>query len=121
MLHVADQAAGTEMIDTKGADNFIVVVVNTEQEGQSRRPGLCIGTAEEVATCKTTLVPPDAGLPDAGAPDGGTSTPPPDNDPATGCACALPGHPQSTSPIGLAGVPTVLYALVRRRRRRRAA
>lgn len=40
-----------------GADELIAVVVNHTTEGQSKRPGLCLGSPEEVLTCAATKVP----------------------------------------------------------------
>ena len=55
--------------DTAGADEVIVLVVNSALEGQSKRPGLCIGEPqEELPSCIAALggeVPVDAGVPDA--------------------------------------------------------
>ena len=40
-----------------GADEVIAVVVNHMTEGQSKRPGLCIGSPVEVEACVATKVP----------------------------------------------------------------
>ncbi|HRE88962.1 MAG TPA: hypothetical protein PK095_07450 [Myxococcota bacterium] len=40
-----------------GADEVIAVVVNHTTEGQSRRPGLCLGSPTEVEACVNTKVP----------------------------------------------------------------
>jgi len=62
--------------DTSGAATLVVAVVNTAREGNagvlSKRPGLCIGSPDELSACASALRPaPDAGIPDAGVPDAG--------------------------------------------------
>lgn len=117
VLHVASATAGTELIDTKGADNLIVIVVNTNQEGSSKRPGLCIGTQAEVDACRAEIAPPDM-TPDAGAPDAGASPPPVED--TSGCACDLGRPSGSSGALPFASLSALLgYALVRRRRRAR--
>lgn len=64
-------------IDTTGATQVIVAVVNTNREGDSKRASVCVGTAEEVETCvsgfESTM---DAGVPDGGVMmDGAVMTP----------------------------------------------
>ncbi|MDP1916971.1 MAG: hypothetical protein Q8L14_12020 [Myxococcales bacterium] len=53
-------------IDTSAADELIVAVINTARAGVgmvlSKRPGLCIGTADEVAGCQTVDARRDAGV-----------------------------------------------------------
>lgn len=106
-----------ETVDVVGGA-AIVVVVNTNRgaigASLSQRPGLCIGTPEEVATCVSALGggTADAGVPDAGMPmepmdagmtvDAGTQEPPP----PTGCGC------------GMGTVPALLLAIVALGRRR---
>ncbi len=58
-------------LDTSGNAQFLVAVVNTAREGVngvlSKKPGLCVGSPDELAACKQALRPaPDAGVPDAG-------------------------------------------------------
>jgi len=60
---LADPAAGTATADTTGASGLVVAVVNANRTGASKRPGLCIGTAAEVVTCRAALYAPDAGVP----------------------------------------------------------
>ena len=52
-------------IDTSSADELIVAVINTARAAVgmalSKRPGLCIGTADEVAACRTVDERRDAG------------------------------------------------------------
>lgn len=47
----------TATLDGSGADEVIVAVVSTNLEGNSKRPGLCLGTADDVAACVAALVP----------------------------------------------------------------
>ncbi len=123
VLRVADPAAGTEVIDTSGADNFIVAVVNTRQEGPSRRPGLCAGTADEVKACRDALAPPVVDMPDGGAPDGGApdgdagSTAPPPSDETAGCDCDV-GRAATSSGESAICVISALAAAAGLRRRR---
>lgn len=44
-------------VSAGGAHELIAVVVNHTTEGQSRRPGLCLGSPEEVDACVATKVP----------------------------------------------------------------
>jgi hypothetical protein len=44
-------------MDGSGNDEVIVAVVNTNLEGNSKRPGLCLGTIAEVEACKSALAP----------------------------------------------------------------
>lgn len=57
-------------VATQDNEEAIVLVVNSALEGQSRRPGLCIGEPrQELPDCVAALspeLPPDAGLPDVG-------------------------------------------------------
>lgn len=89
-----------ETVDVVGGA-AIVVVANTNRAAVgaslSQRPGICIGTPEEVATCVGALggSTVDAGVPDAGVPmeipdagmtvDAGTQEPMP----PTGCGCGM--------------------------------
>ncbi len=47
--------------DTGGADEVTLIVINTAMSGDSRRPGLCIGSHDEVAACQAAMSMPDAG------------------------------------------------------------
>jgi len=111
----ASVSAGVESLDATGTSELWVAVVNGAASGTSRKPWLCIGTAEEVAACREAISPP----PDAGAesPDGGADAvdagegggaPAP-----SGCGCAT----------GPGGVPALrwlgLMALLRMARSRR--
>lgn len=112
VLRLKDPLAGAEVVDAAGADSVTVVVINTLQEGDSRRPGFCAGTLEEVAACKNTLNPPDTPIEMPPTPPPPKDTP--EEDP--GCACKM-GRPSSSAPLAL--VPLALVPLARLRRKRR--
>ena len=59
------QAGLEATLDGTGSDEVIIAVVSTNLEGNSKRPGLCIGSPDEVAACKAELLPvsPEAGEP----------------------------------------------------------
>ena len=44
-------------LDGTGSDEVIVAIVNTNLEGNSKRPGLCLGAPADVEACVATLVP----------------------------------------------------------------
>lgn len=110
---------GGESVDISGGV-LIAAVINTNRGANgaslSQRPGLCLGTADEVARCLVNLgaAPVDAGVDagmeldagvepvDAGV-DGGMNEPPP----PAGCGCGM-----GTVPLWFLG----LAALGRRRR-----
>ncbi len=78
VIPVNDVRSETNTLDTSGNAQLVVAVVNTAREGVngvlSKRPGLCIGSPDELRACHLALDPTfDAGLPDAGtaAMDGG--------------------------------------------------
>ncbi|MHB8878004.1 MAG: MXAN_6640 family putative metalloprotease [Myxococcaceae bacterium] len=114
---LADPASGAVALDTTGANDAVVAVVNSNYSGASRRPGLCIGSPAEVAACRAALVAVDGGADagvdagvadageelDAGSPGGGGPGP------APGCGCGA-------APLGF-GVFALVLALVRRRSR----
>jgi hypothetical protein len=67
---------GAPTVDTSANAQFFVAVVNTARAGVngvlSKRPGLCIGSPDELRACRIALDPAfDAGMPDAGMPDAG--------------------------------------------------
>jgi len=107
-------AAGLEA-DASGADEVIAIVTNAASSGESARPIVCLGDADEVEACLAPAMP-DAGTSaDAGAdasaldPDAGPSTP------AGGdCGCSAAGAPAGRGELGL----FALAALVALRRRR---
>lgn len=100
--------------DTAGADEVFVIVINPALMGESRRPGLCIGSPDELEACRAAMQPmPDAGPIDVDAGiegDGGTLAPP-----SGGCGCTVigTGNPASVAPL------FALALLVLRARRRR--
>jgi len=51
------QSGLTATLDGGGADEVIVAVVSTNLEGNSKRPGLCIGTSDDVVACVAEFVP----------------------------------------------------------------
>lgn len=51
---LADATLAAE-VDAAGADEVIVVVVNTARSGESLRPGVCAGAPDEVAACLAEL------------------------------------------------------------------
>ena len=126
---VADVKA-ENTVDTSGNAQLLVAVVNTAREGLngvlSKRPGLCIGSPEELRACRIALDPtfdagsPDAGPPDAGVADAGFDAGTPDAGtevdggiapPVTskGCGC------EAASPA-LGGLLAVAWMLARRER-----
>ncbi|MFT3770808.1 MAG: MYXO-CTERM sorting domain-containing protein [Minicystis sp.] len=121
VLRLADVSAGTETIDTNGADRLVVIVTNNATSGSSRRPALCIGTAGEVAACAKKVTDSNNGSGGGGAGGsggaGGGGTMPPATEPS-GCGCRV-AAPADTTPGALVAV--ALAALYRRRRRARAA
>ena len=120
-----DLGAGTETIDTSGAERLVVVVVNHLIESPSRQPGLCIGTVDEVAACRIALIGDGsggsggAGAGGAGGGDGGNggsdpAEPPPDED-TSGCGCRI----VSGAPSGATSLASLaLLGLAFRRRKR---
>ncbi len=117
-----DATAGTQAVDVSGAERVIVVVVNAAPGGESRKPGLCIGTAEEVATCKLALAGTGAGGAGSGGAGGsaggggGDGADEPEDD---GCGCSAADRPPSRA--WLAGFAALAYFARRRRARSTAA
>ncbi|MGK4000393.1 MXAN_6640 family putative metalloprotease [Sorangium sp. So ce1024] len=131
VVRAADPAAGAEPIDTEGADGLAVIVVNTLQDGASRKPTLCIGTADEVAACRAAAEGEAGGDGGGGGGEGGDggegggkALPGGDEGGADGgCGCRI-GSPVaaaggSAAPGGLA-LGASLLALAARRRGERA-
>lgn len=118
VLRVKDTKAGTETMNTEGADNAIIIVVNTLQSGESRKPGLCIGTPEEVEACRNTLVPPDP--PPVMNPDP-MDKPPPPTQPIANSGCVCTAAATDAQPRGVWALPVLgflgLAAFTRRLRR----
>lgn len=104
----------TTAIDTTMADELIVAVINTARGPNgsvlSKRPSLCVGTADEVQACRGSIgTMMDAGVPPSA--DGGVTVPTIDQPlPAakTGCGC---GMAEGVAPFLL----FVLATLARRR------
>jgi hypothetical protein len=71
---LADVTAGTQTVATSGADALVVAVVNGRKSGNSRRPGLCIGTTEEVATCRDGILGASSGSGGGGGTMSGSAT-----------------------------------------------
>jgi MYXO-CTERM domain-containing protein len=111
---VAQASAASELtLDTTGATEVVVGVVNPLPSGASRRPRLCVGNAAEVETCLRE-VPPDGGT--APPVDGGTPADegtPIDPDSPASCGC--------TSAGGQGLLPALLLLGAHWKRRRRAA
>ncbi len=108
---------------TSGADEVFVVAVNPAMEGDSRRPGLCIGSPDEVDACRAMMeATPDAGAGDAGTGDGGPVPGDAGTDPAPpadgGCDCAIPGRGRAARPTAWPMALALLaFAALRARRR----
>ncbi len=83
---VADELAAAPVLDTSNATRFLAMAVNTNISGTSRRPALCIGTPDEVAACRVSIV----GVPKV--------DPPAEDD---GCLAAVPASP-AVGALGLA-------------------
>jgi MYXO-CTERM domain-containing protein len=102
-------------IDVSGADHFVVAVVNTLQAGDSKRPGLCVGSPEEVEQCV-------ANAQGAGGAGGGgssaTSTSSGSEKPGAdkGCSCSTSGAGEA--PIGACILGATVALGLRARRRR---
>lgn len=121
-VKVEDVRAGTQSVDTSGADDVVVLVVNTNPEGNSKRPDLCIGGVAEVQACLQKNIPEtDAGVEDSGVvevsdagvlADSGVAPPidPPEEE--GGCSSTVPAD-RSAIFLGL----IFLLAIVRKRSR----
>ncbi len=107
-LHVIGAA---EIVDVTGADEIVVAVSNGNIEGNSARPGLCVGTPAEVSACVATGAPdagpldPDAGIIESDAAIGADAAPP-----SSGCSCRAGSRASAPWPLAL-------LALALRRRR----
>jgi MYXO-CTERM domain-containing protein len=135
VVEAADATAGLEGVDTSAATRFVAVVVNGATEGDSKKPGLCLGTKDEVASCIAALGASGAGGGGgAGGGDGGggsassgdstgNAAPAPSEDDG-GCGCRVPsasGREASTGYVGYAALASLLAFGARRRRNPRAA
>jgi MYXO-CTERM domain-containing protein len=121
VTQVDDVAAGTQAILTEGVDHFVVALVNTTTSGDSKKPGLCIGTPEEVAACKTALLAGEGGAgggggggaPSEGGSGGGSTDD--DDEGDDGCGCRV--QPAPVDGAASLAVLAIASALLRRRRR----
>ncbi|AUX35945.1 MULTISPECIES: MXAN_6640 family putative metalloprotease [Sorangium] len=121
-----DVASGAALVDTAGADGLAVIVVNGLQDGDSRKPTLCIGTADEVAACRAAAEGGGAGGSGAGgggggAGDAGGEAPPEGegggDDSGCGCRVVAPAAAASSAAAGSCALGASLLALALRRRR----
>ncbi|MEO7328602.1 MAG: MXAN_6640 family putative metalloprotease, partial [Minicystis sp.] len=129
VLKLDDLAAGTQTIDTHGANRLVAVVINGLQTGESQRPGLCVGSVEEVAACKAMILGGGTGgSGGAGGVGGGSTTGATTSGgeggsggsgalPADGSGCGC--RASSSSPEGSALALVGLGALAAQRRVRR--
>jgi len=90
VTQVADVTAGAELLETSSAMALVAVVVNGRQEGDSRRPTLCIGDADEVAACAAEVNGGTGGGGGGGGAGGGSSGADPEEQ-AEGCGCRVAG------------------------------
>ncbi|WP_170229815.1 MXAN_6640 family putative metalloprotease [Polyangium fumosum] len=122
VVRALDVRAGADPIDTSSADDLVVVVVNTAQAGNSRKPTLCIGSPDEVEACKTAVESSGSGGGGGGGSGGaggsgsggGGGDPINPGDPGD-CGCAF--SPAPASP-GLAALGALVLLGHRRARRR---
>lgn len=106
------EVAASLPVDGTLADEVIVAVVNTEREGSSRRPRLCIGSPSEVSSCMASLDAADAGV---SAVDGGVSADAsvPSSMGASSCTCSAPRRSTRLWPIW--GLGLFAWIVLRRR------
>lgn len=119
-LVVDDPTAGTETLDVTGADRFVAIVVSVNTGGDSKKPGLCVGTPSEVEICRDALLEGgtggSGGAGGSGGGDAGGSDGADDGGGDDGCGCATPANQSSGA---WAFVALCVTALVSRRRRAR--
>jgi MYXO-CTERM domain-containing protein len=112
VLEIADPTAGTETVDTNGVERVVTVVFNPTMGGESKKPGLCIGSPEEVQSCKEQL----GGAGGAGGGGGGgappNDDPPSDDDGDGGCSCRVAATKTNTPALLCA----LFFYFLRRRR-----
>jgi hypothetical protein len=134
VVRVEDVAEGAAPIDTGDADRLLVIAVNTLQKGESRRPTLCIGAEDEVATCRAAAQGEPASAASAGAGGGsagaggdsagaGSGAAPPGD--GCGCRVTRPAVATGTTRPAAAtwgyALGALLLGLALRRRRRASA
>jgi MYXO-CTERM domain-containing protein len=122
LVELSDAANDRTTIDTSSAERLVVFVVNTATGGESKRPGLCAGTAEEVEACVAALSSGGAGGGGLGG-AGGTDDDFTDVMDEGGCGCRTVGGASgggSTEEIawGVAFAAALVAARAQRRRRR---
>ncbi len=112
-----DDTSGAAAVDTSTADHLIVAVINTATSGDSKKPGLCIGTVDEVAACKATFGM-TSGAGGGGAGGGGGAPVMEDGGGAGDCGCRV-GADETRAASALWSFGGALaYVVVRARRRR---
>lgn len=130
VIEVADVGAGSETVDTAAAEKLVVVVVSGLTGGDSRKPALCIGTVDEVAACRASILAGTGGAGGTGGSGGaggaggaggsggggGSETEP------GGCACRVENGTRDRSrdardPSTLAALAALAGATYLRRRR----
>lgn len=120
VVRAGDVTSGEALVDTAGADDLAVIVVNGLQEGESRKPTLCIGTPDEVAACRADA---EATGGDGGGGGAGGEAPAEGaagvDDGGCGCRVVAPAAAPSSSAaaFGCALGASLLAAVARRRRR----
>lgn len=117
---LADPSAGSETVDTTAATTLVVLLVNPAQSGESRKPALCIGSADEVAACRAAVGSGGGGAGGAGAGGGGSGGSGAAPAESGGCGC------RTTAPDTAGGSGAILLAAAtafyrRRRKARRAS
>lgn len=125
VVRVPDVRAGADPVDTSSADDFVVVVVNSAQSGNSRKPTLCIGSPDEVEACKAAVQNPGSGSGggggsggEGGSGNGGGGGG--EVDPG-GCGCALSPAPAGPGLAALGALGLLGHRRARRRKARPAS
>ncbi|MBK6515555.1 MAG: hypothetical protein IPM79_05180 [Polyangiaceae bacterium] len=118
---LTDVAAGTQTITTSTADRLVVVVVNTATTGDSKKPGLCIGTVEEVATCAAALSGEGGGGAGGGGAggesgEGGGAGGDGADDTEDGCGCRVPVRRADSSGLSVVALGLALQLWRRRKK-----
>ncbi|AUX30722.1 MULTISPECIES: hypothetical protein [Sorangium] len=115
VVRAGDVASGAALVDMAGADDLAVIVVNGLQEGDSRKPTLCIGTPDEIAACRAAAEGASGGRGAGGkAPAEGTGGGVDDG----GCGCRV-AAPAAAAASSAASFGCALGASLAARRRRR--
>lgn len=111
-------------ISMSGTDHLVVVAINTAMDGDSKKPGLCIGSPDELETCKAAILSKGTGGAGGGGGAGSTSSSGAGggsgSDDGGGCGCRVGDDGQgSEGDAGVIGGVAVLGALAMMGRRRR--